>query len=590
MRLSKNDRVLALIATMAVASFTVGAIVFVITDADAQAIATATTRMSSIHATAASVLSDLGDQESALDDYVLSTSEVAHQRYLDAAGRQVVTLAQLRGQVIGDPQITSAVDEVGTASLRWRERIAAPVVAAVAAGDAGVLSRFAAQAGSDHLDVDQSVLGLGASLDAAAQAIDQRKDGINAVKVVGIGTAFGFLLIAFGVALVVVRRFGRALEREAGRAGVLVRFTEVTSFADDDREIASANLIALDRIARPDASVTHLLNRSMDRALPEVSTGDAPAEILSLHGLGRCAGMMRGTLFVAEDLSDALTVHCPVYPATSGTLACVPLVSGEAVGAVHLYWRGSAAFPLDIQGSVSRIAEHAALAIGNRRLLAALHGQANTDPRTGLVNSRAFDASVEEAMGARAADEAMSVLMLDVDYFKRFNDKYGHPAGDEALKAFASVLRSCMREGDIAARYGGEEFAVFLPGIGPTAAASIAERIRARTEATVIGLAPGSTARITISIGTASAPEQGADRMTLLRLADEALYEAKSNGRNTVAGLGVEMTLDRRGAPSADVATAADIDEGPDVIDAPSTPGASSRRGSRPLTPVHSER
>ena len=142
-------------------------------------------------------------------------------------------------------------------------------------------------------------------------------------------------------------------------------------------------------------------------------------------------------------------------------------------------------------------------------------------------------------MRSRSADEAMSVLMLDVDHFKLFNDKYGHPAGDEALKAFASVLRSCMREGDIAARYGGEEFAVFLPGIGLAAAAAIAERIRARTEATIIGLAPGITARITISIGTASAPEQGSDRVTLLRIADEALYAAKTGGRNAVAGLGV---------------------------------------------------
>lgn len=92
-----------------------------------------------------------------------------------------------------------------------------------------------------------------------------------------------------------------------------------------------------------------------------------------------------------------------------------------------------------------------------------------------------------------------------------------------------------MRDGDIAARYGGEEFAVLLPGIDGTVAAEIAERIRARTEATVLSLSPGITDHITVSIGIASAPEQGLDRVTLMRLADEALYRAKDEGRNRVA-------------------------------------------------------
>ncbi len=97
--------------------------------------------------------------------------------------------------------------------------------------------------------------------------------------------------------------------------------------------------------------------------------------------------VLRGTIFVADDLTDELTVHCPVYPASSGTLACVPLDSGETVGTVHLYWRRPNALPIGSQQNLSRITEHAALAIGNRRLLAALHGQANTDARTGLANS-----------------------------------------------------------------------------------------------------------------------------------------------------------------------------------------------------------
>jgi diguanylate cyclase (GGDEF)-like protein len=134
-------------------------------------------------------------------------------------------------------------------------------------------------------------------------------------------------------------------------------------------------------------------------------------------------------------------------------------------------------------------------------------------------------------------DETLSVLMIDVDHFKAFNDRNGHPAGDVALRTFGEVLQSCLREGDLAARYGGEEFAVFLRGQDTAVAMTVAERIRARTESTVISLAPGMTDRITVSIGIAIAPDQALDRVTLLRLADEALYRAKETGRNRVVGM-----------------------------------------------------
>src|SRR6202008_4883733 len=208
-------------------------------------------------------------------------------------------------------------------------------------------------------------------------------------------------------------------------------------------------------------------------------------------------GVARGSMYVSDDLSDELSVRCPVLPSTVGTLACLPLTSSEPVGAVHLYWERPNALPLALRSNVSRITEHAALAIGNRRLLAALHGQATTDARTGLMNSRAFDEALEAALLARTGSQTISVLMLDIDEFKKSNDRHGHPAGDEALRSFAAVLRSCMRDDDVAARYGGEEFAVMLVG-DDGAAPAIAERIRARIEATVISLSAGVTDHITV--------------------------------------------------------------------------------------------
>jgi diguanylate cyclase (GGDEF)-like protein len=280
--------------------------------------------------------------------------------------------------------------------------------------------------------------------------------------------------------------------------------------------------------------VTHVLNRSKDRAVPEASLGTAVAEVLPLNALSSCPGIVRGSIYVTADVSAPLSVRCPVYPSERGTVACVPLAHGENVGAVHLAWDRTDAFPLELRASVTRIAEHAALAIANRRLLAALQGMASTDARTGLANTRAFDQALENELVARRPEETIAVLMLDLDDFKNCHDRHGHPAGDEALRAFADILRSCLREGDIAARYGGEEFAVVLPTVDEAAALMVAERIRSRTETSLIALGPGITDRMTVSIGISTAPSQGNDRLGLLRLADEALYRAKQGGRNRV--------------------------------------------------------
>lgn len=343
-------------------------------------------------------------------------------------------------------------------------------------------------------------------------------------------------VVATVSALLLIWRAGRELERDARHSAVINRFTEATAFAGDDRVVASSNLEALALLVQPDAGVVHILNRSKDRAIPEASVGDAIAEVLPLKTLAECPGMFRGSTQVIGDASMALSARCPVYPVSVGTVACVPLVSGESVGAVHLYWTRPHSLPLSTLPDVNRLAQHASLAIANRRLLAALQGQASTDARTGLANSRAFDVALEAALGDLSAGP-VSVLMLDLDRFKDFNDRHGHPAGDEALRVFADVLGASVRDNDLAARYGGEEFTVLLPGLALPEALVVAERIRQRAESTLIPLAPGITDRIAVSVGVACAPEQGTDRVSLLRAADEALYQAKDAGRNRVAHL-----------------------------------------------------
>lgn len=174
-----------------------------------------------------------------------------------------------------------------------------------------------------------------------------------------------------------------------------------------------------------------------------------------------------------------------------------------------------------------------ALVQANQRLV----GLSLTDGLTGLANRRHFDEVLaREGDRSRRDRRPMSLLMLDVDWFKHYNDQYGHPAGDVVLCQIARILlESVRRPGDLAARYGGEEFAVILPGLDVREAEGMAERIRDRVEALAIAHAHGLSGRVTISVGVAEMDlddAHGAE--TLVGRADAALYRAKAGGRNRV--------------------------------------------------------
>lgn len=161
-----------------------------------------------------------------------------------------------------------------------------------------------------------------------------------------------------------------------------------------------------------------------------------------------------------------------------------------------------------------------------------------TDGLTGLTNRRALDETLDrEWRRAMRAHAPLSFLMLDIDYFKKFNDSYGHPQGDECLKRVANVLLNIIhRPGDLAARLGGEEFAVVLPNANTHDALKVAETIRATVEGLNIPHEKSEAAgRVTVSIGIASLiPRQNSAAAELIAQADKALYLAKLNGRNRV--------------------------------------------------------
>ena len=159
------------------------------------------------------------------------------------------------------------------------------------------------------------------------------------------------------------------------------------------------------------------------------------------------------------------------------------------------------------------------------------------DPLTDISNRRGFNERLELEWAHAIRDKStLSILMIDIDHFKRYNDTYGHPQGDVLLRAISGIFRQTLvRSTDYAARWGGEEFAVLLPGTTIDGALKIAERIRSNVEGTAVACADGSDTRVTVSIGAYSqSPDPGDLPIDFVAGADRALYTAKESGRNKV--------------------------------------------------------
>jgi diguanylate cyclase (GGDEF)-like protein/PAS domain S-box-containing protein len=234
------------------------------------------------------------------------------------------------------------------------------------------------------------------------------------------------------------------------------------------------------------------------------------------------------------------------------TMMMLPLAVGDRVsGLVELSRRSDTeSFSDDDVRLAQSLANTAAVALENGRLLAEVQTLAVTDNLTGLANRRAFDRTLEsEIARATRYDQPVALLFLDVDSFKQYNDSYGHPAGDERLKAIAHLLQSNIRQPDLVARYGGEEFVILLPSSNKVDALTLAERLRAAAENAYrlfsvsdsmlkneIQHVRGNQAvpGYTISIGVAVCPEDAQTPDELLNAADKAVMAAKRRGKNRV--------------------------------------------------------
>lgn len=250
----------------------------------------------------------------------------------------------------------------------------------------------------------------------------------------------------------------------------------------------------------------------------ESCRGRTLAEILS-------AGVLRGEIAIPPDATPLSWVEEEVARSASAEASELLLSSGR--------WVSKTTSALPDGGWVTLYAD----ITEKKAAIEQLKGLANKDGLTGIANRRCFNERLDAAVEfTRRAREPISLLMVDVDHFKAYNDTYGHPAGDEVLRALAEALQASCRGGsDLVARYGGEEFAVIMPRASEAVARKTADRISQSVRELEIPHVSSDRGRITVSIGISTlSPGMAGDPSVLLETGDKALYAAKCAGRDTV--------------------------------------------------------
>ena len=300
----------------------------------------------------------------------------------------------------------------------------------------------------------------------------------------------------------------------------------------------------MSRFAQCEAWSLLLMDERQQELRFEIATGEQGPLVKQFRlkaGEGIAGWVAReGQACIVEDVTADARFGAHVDSATGFTtrsVLCVPLKSkGKVLGVIELLNKlGGAVFDRRDLEVVSILADYAAIAIENARLYQRAEELAITDDVTGIHNSRYFHQILERELNrAHRYRRPLSVLFIDLDYFKVVNDTHGHQKGSQVLREVAQLLKSSIRSVDLIARYGGDEFIVVLPDTDAPTAARLGERLRATVARTEFLTPDRLGLRLTASFGVAAYPDHAQTKEELIRFADQAMYRVKGRHRNAV--------------------------------------------------------
>jgi len=386
--------------------------------------------------------------------------------------------------------------------------------------------------------LDSAIATLRSSLHLAA---DQRRAAMTASHTEATSLLAGGLVIQLVALLVLIPAVIHGLGTMRDRAKLSVSLMDAAELIHESPDgDAVAHVLTMAAVQETGAATAVvLLERGATLAEASVAgrTGPSPGSAV-LDQPSLCPVVSSGAPHLVTTAGQARRCHCPLGAPATGGYACFPLTSRSRVNGVFNVQlpRRTALRAEHLQDHFSSLARIASMALNGQHVLAQAQRQAMTDPLTGAYNRRYFEAVlIQHVHSAHRRSAPLSLLMLDLDLFKGFNDTHGHQAGDALLEVFGHVAKDTLRGEDLFARYGGEEFVALLPDTNKEASRLIAERIRERVRNMFVpNLAHLHPPLISVSIGVSAYPDDGATGEELLQSADRALYRAKDAGRDRV--------------------------------------------------------
>jgi len=330
-----------------------------------------------------------------------------------------------------------------------------------------------------------------------------------------------------------------AVEQMERRVAIDSQLSQMTSLlhACFTLEEASSIISHFARQLFPDYAGGLYVYRSSRNLLEVNSTWGEEEGNEPIFGPQQCWALRQGQVY--EVRNPQKSVLCS-HVKHANPYICLPMMAhGEVLALLHVYFNPEAdgtKTASETQRSLLKVfTEQIALALSNLKLRDSLRQQSIRDPLTGLFNRRYLEESLAlEIQRAKRNNSPFSILMIDLDHFKRFNDTHGHEAGDIVLQTLGRFLQRHIRGGDIACRYGGEEFTLVLPGTSLELARQRAEELSAGVRTLHVDFSGASLGPLSISAGVATFPNHGEGAETVLQAADMALYQAKSEGRDRV--------------------------------------------------------
>lgn len=340
-------------------------------------------------------------------------------------------------------------------------------------------------------------------------------------------------------------RMVQELTRRSNRATILAKMSELLQSCVDLKDVLSVVAGMAPKMFPELRGAVLLFNSSREVLETAASWTDCqlPAAVFEAQD---CWAVRTGHLHRVTS-GDATAACRHVGPGEYSYL-CLPLLSqGVAVGILHFQMIASDELPEAVMLHATMFAEQVGLSVANLRLRDALRNQSIRDPLTGLFNRRYLEEILtREVRRAVRSEQSLGILMLDLDHFKKFNDTYGHDAGDAVLRETAAFLMRSVRCEDVVCRFGGEEFVVILPLANLKVTHARAERIRSKLRDLTVLHQGNLLGTITVSVGVAALPDHGTDPKSLLETADAALYRAKREGRDRVISADLPLEIENQ--------------------------------------------